>query len=729
MFGKKSNQKKGNDLSKRKNSAQLNSEAERKLKALGQMSTRSDVRRSKRKEKLDMYDMIVANLIAGNSIIEPEQKLDSSQLAIGFSSISSETQLTKYFMISKFPDFLKPKLIDAVRTRCMMPGLKINFYFNAQPHRINWDSQEMISRMNIWKQYAAKHDGPVDVFQYRKQHGEAAARNRMIMSTKYLNEAELEYKRSFMKVYFIIEVSAKRTEESLANMSEAILKLKEMCNHSDIKLTELRVNMIDWVKTIGPFSLKTIKEMNGKLTKRVLTDDLLANFNSYKQGRVGIKGVPLGIDILNNGPVMRVFKEDPDGADNWLIAATTGGGKSYWLKTLLTYLLAEGFITCIMDYEGDEYTRFANFVRAGNPEDVKIVSMGKGSTVYFDPCEIPDLTGDPEVDDTLKKSAISFILSVFRIIVNGLEGVLTKEEERVISLAIQRIYDSVGVTDDKETWHRSKGLRLSMIYDEIKFMVDNKELVDDASDNLKHKAAVSILDSASVYFEEGEAKYGTFKNPMSANELYKAKLVVFSFGMQGEDQESSDPTELALKQLSVAYVNIKISNYCKYVRHCFNVKVWEEFQRYGEAKGSASTIANVITGGRKRGDVNFIITNDLGAMLDDENLLSQKIIQNIQNYAIGKIKDTKIRRKFCEKLDLQDVLPALDNIAKAHTARQSGSKKASGAQSRYKNAFCIVLEEGKKAVVKVNLPPALRESNLFKTGVDTKEEEDSREED
>ena len=89
MFGKKSNQKKGNDLSKRKNSAQLNSEAERKLKALGQMSTRSDVRRSKRKEKLDMYDMIVANLIAGNSIIEPEQKLDSSQLAIGFSSISS----------------------------------------------------------------------------------------------------------------------------------------------------------------------------------------------------------------------------------------------------------------------------------------------------------------------------------------------------------------------------------------------------------------------------------------------------------------------------------------------------------------------------------------------------------------------------------------------------------------------------------------------------------------
>ena len=244
-----------------------------------------------------------------------------------------------------------------------------------------------------------------------------------------------------------------------------------------------------------------IKELETKLSKRILTDDLLANFNSYKQGRVGMNGVPLGTDVISQVPVLHKFKADPDGAENWLISAGTGGGKSYWVKALLTYLLAVGFVCCIMDYEGDEYDNLANFIRAGNPEDVKIVSMGKGSAVYFDPCEIPDITGDPDVDNDLKESAISFILSIFRVIAHGLEGEFTKEEERVLSLAIQRMYDTAGVTDDKRTWHRSKGLRLEYIYNELKSMVDSKELVDNDADNLKHKAAVYLVDSASVYFE------------------------------------------------------------------------------------------------------------------------------------------------------------------------------------------------------------------------------------
>lgn len=688
----------------------------------GKRSKKKEARKSKRKEKIDMYDMILANLIAGTSIIEPTVKLDNSQLAIGFSNISSEEQLTKYFMINKFPDFLKPRLIDEIRSKCMNPGVKINFYFNANPHRINWESSEMKNRMAIWRKYSSEHSGPIDVFAYRSQRSDAVARARIVTSTKYLNEAELEHKRSFLRVYFIIEVSAKRDEDSLAGMAETIRSLKDLCSQSDIKLSELRVNMIDWVRAISPFCLKPAKEVDGKLARKVLTDDILANFNSYKQGRVGIRGVSLGIDILNGGPVMRKFKEDPDAADNWLIAAATGGGKSFWVKALLTYLLADGFITCVMDYEGDEYNNLANFIRAGDPDDVKIVSMGKGSTVYFDPCEIPELTGDPKVDDDLKESAIGFIMSIFRIIVNGLEGVLTKEEERVISLAIQRMYDTAGVTDKKETWHRSKGLRLHDVYAEIKDMVETKELVDSDADNLKHKAAVSIIDSASVYFEPGEAKSGTFKEPMSANELYKARFIIFSFGMKGAGDSATDPTILALKQLSVAYVNILISNYCKYVRKCFNVKVWEEFQRWGSAKGSSDIISNVITGGRKRGDVNFIITNDLGAMLDDDNLLAKKIRQNIQNYAIGKIPDSSIRQEFCKKFDQQDMLIALDNIAKAHSATQSGKNKISGAQNKYKNAFCIVLEDGKKAIVKVRLPKSLLKSALFKTGVDVREE-------
>ena len=383
-------------------------------------------------------------------------------------------------------------------------------------------------------------------------------------------------------------------------------------------------------------------------------------------------------------------------------------------------MLADGYTVCIMDYEGDEYTNLANYVRDYNPDDVKIVSMGKGSAVYFDPCEIPELTGDLNIDRESKENAINFITAIYRIIVHGEGGDFSTEEKKIMSTAIQRMYDSVGVTEDMSTWHRSKLLKLHDVYHEIKEMVITKEFVDSDNNN-KHRAAEYIVDAASIYFEEGGANYTMFTNPMSANELYKAKLIVFSFGMRGASETATDPTLLALKQLSVAYVNIQISNYCKYVKHYFNVKVWEEFQRWGQVKGSADTIANVITGGRKRGDVNFIITNDLAAMLAEENELSAKIGNNIQNYAIGKINKRETREKFCDTFDLHECLDALDRIAKASTTTKQIGGKTSGSQNRYKHSFCVVLDDGNKAIVKSMLPTSILKSSLFKTGVQIKE--------
>ena len=161
-------------------------------------------------EKLDMYDMILANLLAGKSIIEPSEHLDSSQIAIGFSNIASETQISKYFMVRQFPDYLQPCLIDIIRSRCINNGVKINFFFYGNPYRINWDSAEMRNKMTIWKQYADDHSGPIDVFDYRTQRSGELARRRIITSTKYLNEAELDYRRTLIRTCIIIEVSARR---------------------------------------------------------------------------------------------------------------------------------------------------------------------------------------------------------------------------------------------------------------------------------------------------------------------------------------------------------------------------------------------------------------------------------------------------------------------------------------------------------------------------------------
>lgn len=716
-FGKKSNKAKApnNQVQNTSNGANIILPTKKELK--------KQARKGKIRDKMDMYDMIVANLIAGKSIIEPSQKLDNSQIAIGFSNIASENQISKFFLVRQLPDYMQPRLIDLIRSRCIRDGVKINFSFFCSPYKIDWDSAEMRNKMTIWKRYADEHSGQIDVFDYRTQRTGELARRRIIQSTKYLNEAELDYRRTLLRVAFVIEISAKRDDESILNMIESIKQMRQLCSSSDIKLRELRVDMINWLQTFGIFSLAQSREVTSKITYKVMTDDILANFNSYKQGRVGDRGVPLGIDILSGVPVLKKFKANPDAAENWLISAETGGGKSYFLKTLITYLLADGFVTTVMDYEGDEYLNLANYIRAGNPDDVKIISMGKGSTTYFDPCEIPELTGDMDVDVDLKETAINYIVSIFRVITCGINGELTQWEQRIVSMAIQRMYDCAGVTDDMRTWHRSKGLRLRMVYDEIKSMVEAKELVDSDTDNVKHKAATRIADAASIYFEEGEAKAGTFKQPMSANELYNAKFIVFSFGMKGATESMNDPTILALKQLSVACVSIQISNYCKYVKHCFNVKVWEEFQRWIGSEGSGDIISNAMTGGRKRGDVNFIITNDLGSMIDENNSIAKKLRQNIQNMAIGRIKDVGVREEFCNKFDLQDCKLALDRIAKAHASDDTGKQQNSSSGNRYRHSFCIVLDNGKKAIAKVQLPQALVKSSLFRTGVDVKQED------
>ena len=73
------------------------------------------------------------------------------------------------------------------------------------------------------------------------------------------------------------------------------------------------------------------------------------------------------------------------------------------------------------------------------------------------------------------QTAVNYILATFRIIVAGLDKDLTKWQESVISTAIRRVYENAGVTNDKETWYRSKGLRINQVYEEIYDMVVRQE--------------------------------------------------------------------------------------------------------------------------------------------------------------------------------------------------------------------------------------------------------------
>lgn len=665
-----------------------------------------------------MYDEMIGNKLAGSALILEDTELNGEQLTVGYNHLESEKSIMKYFVITGIPMYMRKDFFSRVRTDCIMSGVKVNFYTYTEPHKIRWESPEMESKLRIWREATKNRGGDVSAFDYRKEFSTNNIKDAIISSTMYFNKAELVHRRTLCKVVFMVEFSCDKDEESVLNMTDALKQFKKACANDGVKTREIKTNVADWLTQLGMFSLRSIKEVLYMLPKRVVTDDVIAQFSTYKQGRLGESGVPLGMDMLSGSPVLRKFKEDPDSAENWLIAAQTGGGKSFCAKALMLNLLADGFVVTIMDYEGDEYTNIALYLAAANPEDVKIISMGKGSAIYFDPMEIADLTGDAEIDDELKETAVNYVIAIFRLIVGGLEGGLNNTEERVISTAIKNVYDNAGVSDDKSTWRLSRGLRVRDVYRELIRLRDSMELIDEVDiDKLKHRAVVSIVEAAFVYFETGEAKAGTFAKPMSVNELYKAKLIIFQFGMRGAVSSQIDPIVLALKQLSVASVSIQVSNHCKYVRKCFNVKLWEEYQRWGAIKGSAEIIINAMTGGRKRGDVNVMITNNLSEIIDDGNEVSNVITQNLQGMMVGGIHDKVIRDNFCSRFGVQEISDLLARIGRANNTKTRGLRagvKLRG--NRYKYAFCVIMGS-EQAVIKVQLPDSLGESQLFSTGV------------
>lgn len=672
------------------------------------------------KEKRKMYDHIIANFLKGSAIVEPSEQLGIDTINIGFDSISSHSYMSKYFLVTELPDWLAPRFMDNIRSHCLNAGVKVNFYIYAQRHVINWDSDEMKNKLNMWKRFS-ETEGSLEntsAFEYRGKRQALMAKMRIVNSLHYLNKADLEDKRTLCQVSILIEISGRRgnTGRYLYNMGESIKNLKGYCNTNDIKLRELKVNMIDWLQALSPLSLRVIKEVNQKISKRVMTDDILANINSYKQGKIGVKGVPIGIDVSSKLPVLRDFKANKDAAENWLVSAATGGGKSFFVKHLLFWLLGCNIAVTVVDFEGDEYLKFAAYVQSTNPDDAIIVSMGKGSSYYCDPMEIPDLTGIPDVDEDLKETAIGYTFRLFTILVRGAQGgELDKWETGVINEAIKNVYDNAGVTDDNSTWYKSKGLKLYDVFEEIQLAVRRKHGIDEDMDNVKYKAAVNILESCIPYFVEGESKSGTFKNPLPLEKLLKARYIVFSFGEKGKATMEADPVMLQLKQLSVANISGQISNYHKYVKKGINAKVWEEYQRWMEIEGSANIIKNVITGGRKRGDFNIIITNDLSSILDDDGYagkINRTIRQNITSYCIGKIKDTETINRFCRTFKLQDLEGQLGLISQATKSKP-----------RYYRAFCLVMDDTDKAVVKVMLPEALAKTDLYATKRSTDDEE------
>lgn len=657
------------------------------------------------KDTIGVYDDLNVNNKTKDESENSRQaphSLDS--MTIDYASTSDGERITYYYLVERMPRELQMTFKDDIRSS-MPLGVRVNFYTKVRPHIIDWTSPSMRSRLKVLQQVGKDNDGAnINAYNLHDNLTSLGKQDWIEESLVYLSVADRRRKRKLLKMSMLITLSGVRGEQ----FDESVKKFLALMKGKEIMITRVMYNIPDILKHFSPFSKREVKGINSKVPTQVVTDELLARLSSYTQGTLGNRGISFGIDIYRYAPVLKVVKPKDDSAENWLITAETGGGKSLTVKDKVFQLLALNFNGTIMDIEGFEYIPLANYV--SHNSKVIVVNMAEGSGNYFDPVEIADKTGIADIDLEAYRMSLNFTLSYFKTL---LGTAYTKDEwlDTVINDAVANMYEKAGVTSDIDTWENSRGYTLFDVYDEIK-----KLKSDSFREEKRYLSAVEqAIAITSRYFEPNGTQSSVFKNRVYVNDIIDANLVICSFGMAGKSPQTVDATQLALMQLGAAHLSHQRSIYSK-AQGKYNFKLWEEFQRWGKFPDSEKTIGVAITGGRKLGDVNIILTNDIGQILKDDIF---SILPNISSYMIGAISDAQVREELCNRLSIPHMLPELDRIARSKKD-DTDEEDSEVVLDEYTYSFLAGLDRSKFGIVKTILPPDIAESPIFKTGVDLK---------
>lgn len=636
-------------------------------------------------------------------------------------TMSGKDNICYYYTIDGYPSSIPIGFKDNIR-REAREGVRISFISSFEPTKIDWASPQIRSKIRTWKNIESDSD-EVNAYNFYDSIGTINTLSRRKQSLIYLADAEKNRKRNMFKYRTMIIISGVRGE----NFDKSIFMIQDYCKRTGIVITRVEDNLDGFIKAFSPFS----SEMSSSVAKRVgsntIPDEQIARFSTYDQGKIGADGIMFGTDIFSGFAVYKQIKRRDTDAENILITSETGGGKSFLLKTLLLQLIAmPNFVGTINDIEGFEYIPFGNFI--ASYDDVVVLNMAEGEGCYYDPFEIT-LTGIDKLDKDIFTFCKSFTNSYFRVLIGSK---LLKDNiwsVKIVNNAISKAYTDLGVIDDdSSTWKNTKGYNLFYVYTKFKDLYReclSLSKKDQSSLELHERYKINsgyidtldkVVAKLSEYFEpfsKGGIRCDVFKNRVSLSDIANAKLVICSFGMAGKSSDSIDETQMALTQLSAANISHIRSIFSK-ARGKFNFKVWEEFQRWGSFPDSANTIKTAITGGRKLGDINFIVTNNVKELLDDDRFA---IFDNITSFAIGAIASSDTRERICKELSVPMLQGDLDSLV-TKKGTLNGMESDNATMSMYDKAFLIQLDKSVTTIAKMIIPKHIADSNIFKTGVD-----------
>lgn len=685
---------------------------------------------------IHVWENVIKSLLSKNMSMRGPVR-DHNFYASSNAIYSGRDNVTYLYTIDGYPNSVPVNLKAELRATAR-GNVRISFISPFEATYIPWDSAQMRSKLSTW-QSSKENSDEVDEFNYRKKLKKMDSQNWRSETLIYLSDADQRRNRKLFKYRTMMLISGTRGEL----FDEVIEDTLKHAAGLSIQLTRVDDSIEQYLKAFSPFSMNMTDKVKKDVGNNTLTDEVMARLNTYSQGKVGSGDTYMGTDIDSDFAVFKQFKRDSVDAENMLISAETGGGKSYFVKCLLIQLLGSPLYNgTVMDIEGDEYTPIANFMMSddepGQDPSVVVLNMAEGVGHYFDPTEIIRVD-DPDLDADMYSLSKSCTSSIFRSLIGKVPENLGTWVGDIVNQIVSRAYMQRGVSDDPETWKRTKGMTMFEIYD--RFMdyykeVKSKDEVSEYSDDSNFTSTINLVHSRlSSYFSTNGVNAHVFKKRVGLSDINKAKLVICSFGMRGKSSATVDPVQMSLSQIYAAHISHLRSMFSK-SRGRYNFKVWEEFQRWGQFPGSFETINTALTGGRKLGDVNIIATNKLSELLGDDLF---GVLDNTTSFALGAIGSARVRESICRILSIENMYDDLSRIVlpknnkkRNELSEDDGSdigdiSESAQNTSKYYRAFLVYLDKVDVTMVKMQLSSAIEQSKLLRTGVDLNKNTDNDE--
>ncbi len=652
--------------------------------------------KEKKVSAVQVYTDMLANAISKGALDKMEH-LATDQLQIGYDTVYTNTSSTRYYVINVLPPLIDKSFFAVVRNYCkdvkVTNKVFIHYMISAKPHYIDWNSREMKSRRNMWVATENERKGEFKetTFTESSQRELDNFETWRKQSWDYVQDAD-DRLVNLLDTEMIIEIRVNsRTAEARRDLRKVCLAFEQYCAKNKIKFRRVKNTLIDFMRYISMTAIED-KSLTAKtISNRVISDEIIADMCTYTPGKMNDTGILLAIDVTTGLPVYKRLVRENGEAENFLVMAETGGGKSFMVKGIVIQAFANYFHQIILDVDG-EYKPITEALGG------VVIDMSKGSGLYFDSVQISDPTGIPNLDATLFTEAQMATTTVFNALCDISNG-MTPTEEKLYNDAYSNMLKRAGVSPtDSSTWKYSKNLNYFTLYQSI------KSLASDSNYNSYGEDLRTFIDKLRVFFEPDGLRRYMFGKSISINEILGQRtsetwpmLVDIVLNLESSSSGASrEGIEGTLKQITATYLVTLLTNYFKSLKQ-FTIHYIEEYQRYSTNKNVASLILYMITGNRKRNASTFIITNSPRALVSSMNSESQAVVDNINNFIIGNLKPNTVV-DVCSTFGLDNCQSILRTMAE---------------NEEYKRVFLVKINGKDTTLVRQSIPSHIASSPLF----------------